>query len=489
PEALARVKQVLAGGDVLPVTRVKERLASGNVLVNGYGPTENTTFSACYRMEGVEELGASVPIGRPITNTSAYVLDTWMRPVPVGVPGELYVGGEGLAVGYVGRPELTAERFVPNPFGDGERLYRTGDKVRWRKNGTLEFLGRNDTQVKVRGFRIEPGEVETALAQHAGVSEAVVVAREDGAEGKRLVAYVTAKEGAALDVATLRTHLKQRLPEYMVPSAYVVLDVLPLTPNGKVDRKALPTPDAPVSNSEQFEAPRTETEKKLAAIFSEVLNVERVGLHDDFFELGGHSLLATQLVSRVRETFRVELPLRDVFESPTVETMARRMDAAGSLQAPPLKRASRDRALPLSFAQQRLWFLDQLEPGSSFYNVPIAVKLTGTLDVRALERSFDALVRRHESLRTTFRTENGLPVQHIEPDAQVRLEVLDLGNVPESARAEEARRLAEQAALRPFDLERGPLLRTALVKVSEQEHVLVLVMHHIVSDGWSMGIL
>ncbi|WP_164003067.1 condensation domain-containing protein, partial [Pyxidicoccus caerfyrddinensis] len=437
-------------------------------------------------------LGASVPIGRPITNTQAYVLDGAMQPVPVGVPGELYVGGEGLAVGYVGRPELTAERFVPSPFGDGARLYCTGDVVRWRGDGTLEFLGRRDTQVKVRGFRIELGEVETALASHAGVNEVVVVAREDGTEGKRLVAYVTAKEGVELEASVLRTHLKQRLPEYMVPSAYVVLDALPLTPNGKVDRKALPTPDAHAPKPETFEPPRTETEQKLAAIFAEVLNVEQVGLHGDFFELGGHSLLATQLVSRVREVFQVELPLRDVFEASTVEKLALKLDGAGAgaeVKAPPLVRVSRDRALPLSFAQQRLWFLDQLEPGSAFYNVPVAVKLNGTLDLQALERSFEALVHRHESLRTVFRTENGLPVQVIEHGMQARLELVDLGSLPEVARAAEAKRLAGQEAQRPFNLEQGPLLRVTLLKLSEQEHVLVLVMHHIVSDGWSMGIL
>ncbi|WP_164002997.1 non-ribosomal peptide synthetase, partial [Pyxidicoccus caerfyrddinensis] len=491
PEALAGVKQLLAGGDVLPVGRVRERLASGKVLINGYGPTENTTFSACYRMEDPQQLGASVPIGRPITNTQAYVLDGAMQLVPVGVPGELYVGGEGLAVGYVGRPELTAERFVPNPFGKGERLYRTGDVVRWSGDGTLEFLGRRDTQVKVRGFRIEPGEVETALASHAGVNEAVVIAREDGTEGKRLVAYVTAKEGVELEASVLRTHLKQRLPEYMVPSAYVVLDAMPLTPNGKVDRKALPTPDAHAPKPEAFEAPRTETEQKLAAIFAEVLNVEQVGLHGDFFELGGHSLLATQLVSRVQEAFKVELPLRDVFEAPTVETLAERIGAGNSkgLRVPPLKPALRDGALPLSFAQQRLWFLDQLEPGSAFYNVPSVVKLTGQLDVDALEKSFRELVRRHESLRTTFRTEAGAPVQIISTEPALVIVREDLSRLPEADRAQSTQRWVEEEVERPFNLAQGPLLRTALVKLSEQEHVLVLVMHHIVSDGWSMGIL
>nr|WP_244172052.1 non-ribosomal peptide synthetase [Myxococcus virescens] len=493
PKALAGVRQLLAGGDALPVLRVKERLAAGGVLINGYGPTENTTFSSTYRMERPEEVGASVSIGRPVKNTVAYVLDGAMRPVPVGVPGELYVGGDGLAVGYVGRPELTAERFVPNPYGEGERLYRTGDVVRWLGNGTLEFLGRADTQVKVRGYRIELGEVEAVLAQHGGVNEAVVVAREDGGEGKRLVAYVTAQEGAELESSALRSHMKQRLPEYMVPSAYVVLESLPLTPNGKVDRKALPAPDTEGTASEKYVAPRTATEKTLAAIFVDVLKVERVGLDGDFFELGGHSLLATQLVSRVREELQVELPLRDIFECPTVEKLAQRLDHTsktdGGAQPPPLVRVPRDRALPLSFAQQRLWFLAQLEPDSTVYNVPASVRLTGALNVPALKQSFDALVHRHEALRTTFRTEGGSPVQVIDPRGGARLDIVDLRSLPAARREEEAQRIAQEASQRPFDLESGPLLRIALLALSEQDHVLVLVMHHIVSDGWSMGLL
>ncbi|WP_286191373.1 non-ribosomal peptide synthetase, partial [Comamonas sp. JC664] len=493
PQALAKVKQLLAGGDALPVARVKERLASGQVLINGYGPTENTTFSATYRMEKPEDVGATVSIGRPVPNTTTYVLDGALRPAAIGVPGELYVGGDGLAVGYVGRPELTAERFVPSPFGDGERLYRTGDVVRWLGNGTLEFLGRADTQVKVRGYRIEPGEIEAALAAHPGVNEAVVVAREDGAEGKRLVAYVTAQEGAEVEASALRSHVKQRLPEYMVPSAYVVLEALPLTPNGKVDRKALPVPEARRVDAERFDAPRTETEKKLASIFAEVLHVERVGVDGDFFELGGHSLLATQLVSRVRETFQVELPLRDVFETPTVEKLAQRLEGgatgAHALTIPSPMRVPRIGSLPLSFAQQRLWFLDQLEPGGASYNIPIAVKLKGTVRVEALEQAFASLVLRHEALRTTFQEVDGAPVQVIASEAPVRLQFVDLSGLPEAERSAEAERRINQEAALPFELARGPLLRTALLKLSEREHVLVLVMHHIVSDGWSMGVL
>ncbi|AKQ66394.1 hypothetical protein A176_003306 [Myxococcus hansupus] len=491
PQALAKVKQLLAGGDALPVSRVKERLAAGQVLINGYGPTENTTFSSTHRMEKPEDVGATVSIGRPVKNTTTYVLDAHQRPVPVGVPGELYVGGDGLAVGYVGRPELTAERFVPSPFGDGERLYRTGDVVRWLRNGTLEFLGRADAQVKVRGYRIEPGEVEAALTTHPDVNEAVVVAREDGAEGKRLVAYVTPREEAWPDADALRGHLQQRLPQYMVPSAYVVLESLPLTPNGKVDRKALPVPDAERLSTGGYLAPRTEAEKKLAAIFENVLRVERVGLGVDFFALGGHSLLATQLVSRVREELGVELTLRDVFESPSVDRLAMRLvraaGTAGSPQGPLLVRVPRDRPLPLSFAQQRLWFLAQLEPNSTVYNVPASVWLNGPLDEDALKRSFEALVLRHESLRTTFTVLDGSPVQVIDARADVRFDIVDLRMLPAVSREAEAQRLAQEASQRPFDLAYGPLLRIALLRLSEQEYLLVLVMHHIVSDGWSMG--
>ncbi|WP_116121188.1 non-ribosomal peptide synthetase, partial [Archangium gephyra] len=489
PEALGKVRQVLAGGDVLPVERVRERLAAGGVLINGYGPTENTTFSCCNRLEGGEEVGARVSIGGPITNTKAYVLDGEMQPVPVGVVGELYVGGEGLAVGYVSRPELTAERFVPSPFGTGERLYRTGDMVRWQGDGKLEFLGRRDGQVKVRGYRIELGEVEAALSRHPAVGEVVVVAREDVPGDKRLVAYAVAKPGHELEAGELRGWVKETLPEYMVPTAVVELKALPLTPNGKVDRKALPAPEQERVR-EGHEAPRTETERKLASLWAEVLHQEKVGLGEDFFELGGHSLLATQLVSRVREAFGVELPLRAVFEAPTVEKLAARVLATkAGIKAPPLKRVPRDGALPLSFAQQRLWFLDQLEQGSAFYNVPAVVKLKGELEVGALERSFEELVRRHEALRTTFRVENGEPVQVISEQPRLAFSVEELSALPEAGREAEARRRSEEEAQRPFDLAQGPLLRTKLLKLGELEHVLVLVMHHIVSDGWSMGLL
>ncbi|HEX5746349.1 MAG TPA: amino acid adenylation domain-containing protein, partial [Archangium sp.] len=491
PHALRGVRQLLAGGDVLPVGRVKERLSHGGLLVNGYGPTENTTFTCCYPMSEVSQVGHTVSIGRPISSTQVYLLDAWMQPVPVGVAGELYAGGDGLASGYLHRPELTAEKFIPHPFSSepGARLYRTGDLARYLPDGRIEFLGRIDNQVKVRGFRIELGEVESVLAQHPQVRETVVVVREDVPGDKRLVAYVVAND-AAPEASALRSWMKERLPEYMVPPAYVVMEALPLSPNGKVDRKSLPAPEQAQT---EYVAPRNETERLLAQLWSEVLGVARVGIHDSFFDLGGHSLLATQLLSRLRATFQVELPLRSLFEATSIAALALKLEealrAGQGVQAPPLTRVSREGSLPLSFAQQRLWFLDQLQPGSSFYNIPTAVRLEGALDVPALERALHELVRRHESLRTTFHTHQGQPVQVISADGSLLLQVEDLRSLPSAEREAEAQRRTLAYALRPFDLGRGPVLRALLLRLDEHQHVLVLTMHHIVSDGWSMGVL
>ncbi|HYO72515.1 MAG TPA: amino acid adenylation domain-containing protein, partial [Archangium sp.] len=474
-------------------------------LVHQYGPTE--ACIDCTAWVCPPHAVSALPIGRPISNTQAYVVDASLRPVPVGVPGELLIGGEGLALGYLGRPELTSERFITDPFSTtpGARLYRTGDKVRWLADGTLEFLGRFDSQVKLRGYRIELGEIQSALRAHPSVREAVVVVRQDSGD-KRLVAYVVPTsprppgegrgEGSAsldLDTADLRTFLKQSLPEYMVPSAFVSLEALPLTPNGKVDTKALPAPEASALQSATYVAPRNELEQRLAGIWAQVLHLERVGLHDHFFELGGHSLLGTQVVARIRSAFQVELPLRALFEAPTVAALAARLGSAlqsgATLQAPALEPADTSGPLPLSFAQQRLWFLDQLQPGSTLYNMPYVLSLEGALDEAALQRAFAELVRRHHALRTTFGTEAGQPVQHIAPTASLSLPLVDLSALPASERQDEAHRLASQAALRPFDLAHGPLFHASVFKLEEQRHILVLAMHHIVSDGWSMGIL
>ncbi|QSQ26356.1 amino acid adenylation domain-containing protein [Pyxidicoccus parkwayensis] len=495
-EALARVRQVLAGGDVLPVQRVREhlaRLSPNAVLINGYGPTENTTFSATHTLRAGDAVGASVPIGCPVPHSTAYVLDEALRPVPVGVPGELYVGGAGLAWGYLANPELTAEKFVPHPFGttSGERLYRTGDRTRWRPDGTLEFLGRIDFQVKVRGFRIEPGEVEAVLREVPGVTEAVVLAREDVPGDKRLVAYVVGP--TAEQTSSLRTALQQKLPEYMVPSAFVALERLPLTPNGKVDRGALPAPsEASGVASRQYEAPQGSEEEQVAALFAELLSLERVGANDSFFELGGHSLLATRLVSRLHASFGVALPLRDFFQDSSVRHVAERVRAArqrseGAL--PPIVRVPRSDSMPLSAPQERLWLLEQLQPGTALYNVPWGAWMDGALDVPAFERALARLFQRNESLRTTFASHAGEPVQVIHAHVPVSLPVVDLRGLPESAREAEALRAAAEEVRRPFSLSEGPLLRALLLRTGETRHFLVLTLHHIISDGWSLGVV
>ncbi|RKI42374.1 non-ribosomal peptide synthetase, partial [Corallococcus sp. AB049A] len=360
--------------------------------------------------------------------------------------------------------------------------------VRWRADGQLDYLQRLDFQVKVRGFRIELGEIEASLLAHASVHEAVVLAREDVPGGKRLVAYLVPTQGQELDTTAVRAFLKERLPEYMVPSAFLVLEAMPLSPNGKVDRKALPVPDA--SPLADFVAPRDATEEKLADAFAQVLRRERVGIHDDFFSLGGHSLLATQLVSRIRAAFNAELPLRALFEAPTVAALAVRLrTATASARLPPLPLATHEGPPPLSFAQQRLWLLDQLQPGSAAYNIPAALRLKGHVDVESLRRAFETLVARHETLRTTFFQHQGEPAQRIHSPATWVLPLLDVSSLPEAQRDEEGRRLANLEARRPFDLEAGPLLRTSLVRLNEAEHLLLVTMHHIVSDGWSMSVL
>ncbi|HVG06172.1 MAG TPA: amino acid adenylation domain-containing protein [Thermoanaerobaculia bacterium] len=468
---------LLTGGDRLH--RIERRLPFR--LINHYGPTEGTVVATAGEV-GDEP---APPIGRPIDNFRVHVLDRYLHPVPVGVVGELLIGGIGLARGYLGRPELTAEKLIPDPFADGGRLYRSGDLVRWRRDGRLDFVGRIDNQVKIRGFRIELGEIEGVLREHPEVRDAAVVAREDGGE-RRLVAYVTGTGGEGL-----RTFLADRLPAYMVPSAFVVLSDLPLSPNGKVDLAALPAPES-ARPMEEKAGPRTPTEEMLAVIWARVLGLATgVGPDDDFFALGGHSLLATQVLSRIRESFKVEPPLRAVFESPSLAALARVVDAAlragSGPEAPPFTAAPRDGGmLPLSFAQERLWFLNQLGTEAAVYNIPEAYLLQGRLDIAALERSFNEVVRRHESLRTTFPVEGGRVVQSIAPALHVDLPMADLRTL--ERQQEEVRRLADAEAARPFDLARGPLIRTMLLRLAPEEHVLLLTQHHIVSDGWSMGI-
>jgi hypothetical protein len=456
-------------------------------VMNIYGPTEDTIYSTWGQMKA----GEQPTIGLPLAEKQSYVLDRNMKLVPIGVSGELYLGGVGLARGYFGRGDLTAERFVPNPYSEigGERLYRTGDVVRRRVGGEIEYLGRIDQQVKVRGFRIELGEIEAALKAHGSIRDCVVVAQDDET-GKRIVAYlVWAPDEEEKSNTELRQYLKERLPEYMVPAVFVGLEQLPLTTSGKVDRKALPAPSI-TSPAESYAGPRSEIESLLVGIWSEVLKVSTIGIHDNFFELGGHSLLATQVISRLHEVLGLNLQVRQIFETPTIAELAARLSQlqSGASMAPVLMRAERNGRAPASYAQERLWFIDLLERNSSAYNVPLAVRLHGELDRRALEQSFDRLIHRHEILRTTFALEGEILNQVVGEISSVAIRFDDLTALPEQQRDAEARLLATLEAREPFDLATGPLMRVSLLRLAAEDHVLLVTMHHIISDGWSMGI-
>jgi amino acid adenylation domain-containing protein/non-ribosomal peptide synthase protein (TIGR01720 family) len=484
---------VIVGGDVCSAELVT-RWAPTRRLINSYGPTE-TTVVASWSPPLV--VGSDRPtIGSPIPNTRIYVLDGWLQPVPIGVAGELYIAGAGLARGYLGRPGLTAARFVANPFGAvGERMYRSGDLTRWTPRGQLEFLGRADEQVKVRGFRIEPGEIEAVLVTHPDISKAVVSAREDHPETKRLIAYLLPADADTIpSSAQLRQHVGRTLPDYMVPSVFVVLDSLPLSPSGKVDRRALPAPDRVVEPEVEYVAPRTVTEQTLADIWAEVLGVERVGVEDNFFEVGGDSILSVQVMSRVRVAFGVELSPRVLFVGPTVAGLAAAVSGSVVSGSAPIGVVDRVGELPLSFAQQRLWFLEEFAPGGSGYVSAFALRLCGELDVAALSAALTGLVARHESLRTTFEVVDGRGVQVVHPPSAVSLPVVDLTDLArpdltEPERVLELQRIVAVESGRPFDLGRGPLLRVGLVRASATEHVLTVAMHHIVTDGWSTGVL
>ncbi|HVG44721.1 MAG TPA: condensation domain-containing protein, partial [Longimicrobium sp.] len=427
-------------------------------------------------------------IGRPVANTRVYLLDARGGPVPVGVAGELYVGGGQVARGYLDRPGLTAQRFVPDPFArePGARLYRTGDLGRWLPEGSIEFLGRTDFQVKIRGFRIELGEIEARLAEHGAVRESVVLAREDEPGDRRLVAYCVADEG--LDVESLRAHLAERLPSYMVPAAFVRLDAFPVTAGGKVDRRALPAPEGDALAMRGYEAPQGETEQVLADIWAEVLRAERVGRRDSFFDLGGHSLLAVQMISRVRQRLAMEVALRDLFSRPVLADFARGLETASRAELPAIEPVERGADLPLSFAQQRLWFIERLEGAGAAYHITVRRRLRGELHRAALRRALDRIVARHEALRTTFAEVDGAPVQRVAPaeESPFHLTEHDLRRAAEPG-AELRLLVADEAGV-PFDLEHGPLIRGRLVRIGDDDHVLLITMHHIVSDGWSMGV-
>jgi amino acid adenylation domain-containing protein len=489
PDVFAPLRDVLFGGQAADADSVRRLLKAGGPerLLHMYGPTETTAWCSWEKVEQVAEDALTVSVGRATGNQRIYLLDSVLNPVPVGVPGEAYVGGDGVVRGYLDRPGLTAERFLPDPFASepGARMYRTGDRLRWKADGKLEFIGRVDEQVKIRGFRIEPGEIEAVLSAHAEVREARVIVREDEPGEQRLVAYVVGEAGAD----ALREHLRESLPEYMVPAAFVALERIPLTPNGKLDVKALPAPEGDAYGQRSYEAPLGAVEAALAAIWGEVLGAERVGRWDHFFELGGHSLLAVRVVSRVRQALGLEAAVGDVFVRPVLADFARGLETAARTEAPAITPVDRTRPIPLSFAQQRLWFLEQLGDMGSTYHIPARLRLKGELDRDALAFALDRIVARHEALRTTFAEVNGVPEQRIAPAEANGFTLVehDLGGVADSEAALHALLSEEMRA--PFDLERGPLIRGCLIRLAADDHVLLVTMHHIVSDGWSMGVL
>ncbi|MBP5973106.1 amino acid adenylation domain-containing protein [Brasilonema sp. CT11] len=490
-----RVNALVLGGEALHTKQIIPWLthAPDTRLINEYGPTEAVVGCCVYEATAKSDLAGDVLIGRPIANVRIYILDKQNQPLPPCIPGELCIAGAPLARGYLKRPGLTAEKFIPNPFSDdkSERLYKTGDLARYDSDGNIIFIGRIDNQVKIRGFRIELGEIEVVLNTHPQIQQAVVIATEDLTDNKRLVAYIVSDD-ESLSTNQLREFLKQKLPEYMVPSAFVSLDTLPLSATGKVDRRALLAADTEISRESEYVAPRTQGEEIIANIFASVLNIPAVGINDNFFSLGGHSLLATQLISRLKVAFEVEIELRAVFSSPTVaqleQTLTQLRTNNWGLSLPLIQPRTHSEELPLSFAQERLWFLNQLEGTSATYNIPGAIRISGNLDINALQRASSEIVRRHEILRTSFTIVNGTPIQVIHPQATINIKVVDLQQLEVTERETVLQQQVHKEAITPFDLEKAPLIRCSLVQLDAREYVLLWNMHHIVSDGWSMGV-
>ncbi|MCG8619438.1 MAG: condensation domain-containing protein, partial [Desulfobacterales bacterium] len=503
PEKLAGLSTIIVAGEACP-PELAALWAENRSFINAYGPSESTVCASVMRYEagnGPLPIGR-LPIGRPIDNIRLFILDSHLQPVPIGVPGELHIGGRGLAQGYLNRPGLTDRTFIPNPFeGEkGSRLYKTGDLCRFLPDGNIEFLGRMDHQIKIRGFRIELGEIETVLREHGKIRDAVVVARDHKTHGKQLVAYFTPAHPEAVPTQSeLRADLKATLPDFMIPAPFVCLEAMPLSPNGKIDRKGLPAPDPGLLREKSFTAPRTETEETLAAIWKSVLKTEDVSIHDDFFMMGGHSLLATVVISRTQKTFNTQIPVTGLFAHPTIAEFGVYLEDVMKTDAPVhsfIRRVDRGKPLALSFGQQRLWFLDKLEgKAAASYNVPLAFSVSGPVDIPALNRAVNEIVRRHEVLRTVFKDpsenkagKNGAsdPVQVILPELKVELALIDTGQYTEGEKS--AAEIVEKACLKPFDLSRGPLIRAHLVRQADREHLLLISLHHIVFDGWSAGI-
>ncbi|MEH2128696.1 amino acid adenylation domain-containing protein [Nostoc sp.] len=492
----SHLQEIVTAGEQLQITgAISQWFNKLNdcTLHNHYGPSESHVVTTFTLSNSVDTWPLLPPIGRPIGNTQIYILDKYLQPVPIGVPGELYIGGVSLARGYLNRPELTQDKFILNPFdetGEG-KLYKTGDLARYLPDSNIEYLGRIDNQVKIRGFRIELGEIETLLNHHHDVQVSTVIVREDRPGQKQLVAYIVPQKEVIPSSNELRQFMKAKLPDYMIPSAFVILEALPLTPSGKVNRRTLPAPDVRSEIADKFIAPRNPVEEKLALIWSQVLRLEKVGIHDNFFELGGHSLLATQVISRLPESFGISLPLRSLFASPTVaslsEAIASELKTGSGLKLPAIAPVSSKKDIPLSWAQERLWFLHQLEGESGAYTMPFAMRLVGNLNIKALESAIGAMVQRHEVLRTRFEIKNDQPVQVIDSNINITLAVVDLQNVADSTK--QAKQLAIKEAYKPFDLAKDPVLRVKMWQVAANEYILLIAIHHIASDGWSIGVL
>jgi amino acid adenylation domain-containing protein/non-ribosomal peptide synthase protein (TIGR01720 family)/FkbM family methyltransferase len=481
------LQTVLVGGEKLSEKHIEQIRATypSIEIINGYGPTENTTFSLTYNIRETR-FNSAIPIGRPLNNRTAYILNAQHQPVPIGVAGEICLGGAGLSRGYLKREELTKEKFITSPFDSGTRLYRTGDLGRWLPDGNIEYLGRLDDQVKIRGFRIELGEIESVLGQSGLVRQAVVVVKEDRERNKRLAAYIVAE--GTFNREQIVANLKDKLPDYMIPSLWVELEQLPLTPNGKVDKRALPEPDANEVFRTGYTAPRTKTEEKIEEIWKDLLGLQRIGIYDNFFELGGHSLLAMRLISAIRKELMVEITIKDLFVNPTIADLSSYLGLEKDQHSlfPSIKKGTRPDLIPLSFSQERLWFIDLLE-GSVQYHLPIVLRLKGSLNITALTNALQHVINRHEALRTVIRTEEGQGYQYIQPKDCWQLSITD--SFVYNADTNQLEQYIRQLINTPFDLSKDYMVRGHLIRIDENENVLVLTMHHIASDAWSVPIM
>ena len=491
-EKITGRKTIISVGDSCPWD-LALRWSDKHKFFNGYGPTE-ATIGAVWDVVDPKYFYKSIttPIGKPIGNVKVYILDKMMRLVPVGVEGEIYIGGFGVGRGYLNRPELTAQKFVPDPFttDDGERLYKTGDKGKYLRDGSIEFVGRVDFQVKIRGYRIELGEIEAAINQFENVKTSVVTAVKDSYGNERLVAYII-PEHKDFNTEALKDYLREKLPDFMVPSLIITMDSFPLTPNGKVDRKALPAPEN-IELQQPIVLPRTATEELIANIWADVLKLDKVGIHQNFFEIGGHSLLATQVISRLKESFKFEIPLKTLFDYPTVQLLAaeiEKLELGESGELPELKKVNRSEKIPLSFSQRRLWFLNELKPDDPSYNITNAFIIKGVLDVTLLQQSVNKMIERHEILRTVFDEELGKPYQKILDGSGIDIPLIDLSMLPRKEKIDKAKNLAKNEAQKPFNLKKGPLIRLVIIKIEEDEYVTIFSLHHIIADGWSIPIL